>query len=92
MEKVVLGMSGGVDSALAALELKNAGYEVSGLYIDFHGFSEEGYRKASALAGRLRIGLERADARELMEKQVRLSYASLIAMKRMPSCGKIFSM
>ena len=40
MEKVVLGMSGGVDSALAALELKNAGYEVSGLYIDFHGFSE----------------------------------------------------
>ena len=70
MEKVVLGMSGGVDSALAALELKNAGYEVSGLYIDFHGFSEEGYRKASALAGRLRIGLERADARELMEKRV----------------------
>ena len=33
-DKVVLGLSGGVDSAVAALLLRKAGYEVLGLYLD----------------------------------------------------------
>ena len=32
-DKVVLGLSGGVDSAVAALLLRKAGYEVLGLYL-----------------------------------------------------------
>ena len=34
MEKLVLGLSGGVDSAVAARLLQRAGYEVYGLYLD----------------------------------------------------------
>ena len=34
MKKVVLGLSGGVDSAVAARLLQNDGYEVRGLYLD----------------------------------------------------------
>ena len=34
MEKLVLGLSGGVDSAVAARLLQRAGYEVHGLYLD----------------------------------------------------------
>ena len=33
MSKVIVGMSGGVDSSVAAIELKKQGYDVEGLYV-----------------------------------------------------------
>ena len=52
-EKVVLGLSGGVDSSVAALRLRQAGYEVVALYLDVGLGGEE-----AAAENARRLGLE----------------------------------
>jgi len=46
-KKVVLGLSGGVDSSVAALRLLEAGYEVLGLYLDIGLGGEEPARETA---------------------------------------------
>ena len=65
--KVILGLSGGVDSAVAARLLQKQGLEVIGLYMD-NGFP--GAEAAQAVAEYLRIPLLLRDARADMEKHV----------------------
>ena len=75
-ERIIVGLSGGVDSAVAALLLKEAGWEVHGLFMsnweeDDDGYctAAQDYQDARAVAAELGIPLHRASfAREYRER------------------------
>ncbi len=68
MQKVVLGLSGGVDSAVAARLLQKQGYWVYGLYLDIG--SQEARRDAEETAHYLGIDLKVLSVAEELEAQV----------------------
>ncbi|MAA76098.1 MAG: tRNA 2-thiouridine(34) synthase MnmA [Salinisphaeraceae bacterium] len=66
--RIIVGMSGGVDSSVAALRLRDAGHEVEGLFMFNWGEDEAGrcqaaedYEDARAVAELIGIPLHRAD-------------------------------
>jgi tRNA-specific 2-thiouridylase len=65
--KVVLGLSGGVDSSVAALRLQEAGYEVHALYLDMGMGGEE---SAARTAARLGLPFSVLDTSAQLEEQV----------------------
>ena len=74
--RVIVGLSGGVDSAVAALLLKDAGWEVQGLFMsnweeddDAYCTAAQDYQDARAVAAELGIPLHRASfARDYRER------------------------
>lgn len=71
-KRVLLGMSGGTDSSVAAMLLQEAGYEVTGVtfrFYDSEGF-EESLDDARTLASRLNIPHIIYDARELFRERI----------------------
>ena len=74
--RVVVGMSGGVDSSVAALILKEQGYDVHGLFMTNWEEDEEGYcqaaadlRDASDVAEQIGVPLHRVNfAREYRDR------------------------
>jgi tRNA-specific 2-thiouridylase len=75
-ERIIVGMSGGVDSAVAALRLKQAGFEVQGLFMsnwqedDVHCSTAQDYQDARAVARELAIVLHRVNFAEQYRRQV----------------------
>lgn len=68
MKKVLLGLSGGVDSAVAARLLQNSGYEVRGLYLDIG--SPEARADAVETAHFLGVELDITDISAELEEKV----------------------
>jgi tRNA-specific 2-thiouridylase len=74
-QRVIVGLSGGVDSAVAALLLRDAGYEVHGLYMnnwdedDSYCTAAQDYQDARAVARDLGLVLHRVNfAREYRQQ------------------------
>lgn len=84
--KVVLGLSGGVDSSVAALRLRDQGYEVHALYLDIGLGGEEPARRTAETLG-LPFAV-RDIARELEELVCRPFYEEYLAGRTPIPCAR----
>lgn len=83
--RVLLGLSGGVDSTAAALLLLQDGYEVTGFYFDVLSGRTETRIRAEKAAERLGIDLIYRDASEQFEKRIIENFCSEYAAGRTPN-------
>ena len=83
--KVVLGLSGGVDSTTAALLLKEKGFEVTGYYFDVLGTNDEGRQKAADLAERMGIDFYTECVKDEFEEKIIGNFCSEYCGGRTPN-------
>ena len=81
--KILLGISGGVDSAYAAYKLKSKGYDVEGAVIKMHEHTE--LDAAIEAAESIGIPLHIIDATESFEKIIKENFASEYIAGRTPN-------
>ncbi len=72
--KILVGISGGVDSAYTAYKLKQEGHEVEGIVLIMHDYTD--ISSAEKTAKEIGIKLHRLDCRELFEKYVISNFIS----------------
>lgn len=85
MSKVLLGMSGGVDSSAAAALLMRAGHEVIGATLVMHDIHEKDAAAAKAVADALGIAHRTVDMRDDFEKYVLSPFVSEYENGRTPN-------
>lgn len=83
MTKVVLGFSGGVDSAVSAVLLQRAGYQVIGVYL--HNSSEEELAVAQSAAEFLGLELHVLDVKAELEEKVCRPFADCYMAGQTPN-------
>lgn len=83
--RVVLGLSGGVDSTTAALLLRQQGLTVIGFYFDVLENNEAGAKAAADLAKQLDIDFVCRDVSEVFDKTVIENFCSEYACGRTPN-------
>ena len=81
--KILVGMSGGVDSSFAVMKLLREGHTVEGVYLVMHEYAQP--ELAEEAAKKLGIPLSVVDCRESFDRVVRASFVSEYKMGRTPN-------
>lgn len=83
MKKVLLGLSGGLDSTYSVSELRKAGYDVLGATLVMHEYTDlPSARKCAELLG---VPLFEVDCREAFDKAVKSYFAGEYMLGRTPN-------
>ena len=92
--KIIVGLSGGVDSAVAALSLRQQGHDVEGLFMsnwdedDAYCTIAQDFQDARAVCRELGIPLHKVDFAAEYRRQVFADFLTRVA-RRTPMCCAI---
>lgn len=94
--RVAVAMSGGMDSTAAAVILKREGFEIVGVYMHLHAFSESTWEFAQRAAHEIKVPIRTADFRNEFSRVVVKPFVDEYSRGRTPSpcpvCNKCIKM